>query len=492
MRTFHNTMLLSFLLITSINELLAQKCTQWSEPFLVSDSVTDNRYPTLVNIPLNGPDYYVFWHRSYENVWSEIVCVNYYSIEEPKCIFHDYGIILSPPQVIPVVASHQELDTLAFVFYLMNMSSYHDIFYSVMTNTGFSGWVRFTSTIENETHLRVDRGGGMVWQLEDKIRYSRLVKNGPGYYFEPVVTIDEGTCRNPVIYHSEIEGEIYLAWEKGSGDNPEIWYTYWNHDDDEWMTPILLFEDGNHFNIRFSKDMLYFPSGFPILVSDLVNDNGEYSISAYDFSSGEEFISGFSQSSSLQPDMFTIDLMTKNIREPSYLTFKYIEGNGSSDIFVNDYGEILPELNNYCRIDSTPQADRLPQLFEGAMHSQSFDLISVWETWRNGEWCLYSSMAQVVLGDIPEASVKKDLAVKAYPNPASTQVVFDIQMKESGDVRLVVFNSIGKQVTSRVDTPKINSNSRILWNTINVAPGIYFYRITAGNNTLTGKLIVDY
>lgn len=152
--------LFCFTLFLKVTTLPAQNCEYWSVPQPLSDSVTDNRNATLAMIPGNPPLYYVFWERTFENIWSEIVCTNYYEPAEPQVIIHGNTFEFSNPQVI-AVSDYSGQDTLAFVFYLYSyMEGYLDIFYSIMTDTGFTGSTRFTNTILNESHLRVSPGGG--------------------------------------------------------------------------------------------------------------------------------------------------------------------------------------------------------------------------------------------------------------------------------------------------------------------------------------------
>jgi hypothetical protein len=476
-------------ILLNVETATAQDCEYWSEPAPLSDSLTDNHNPTLVAIPQWGSNYYVFWERSFEDAWSEIVYADYYSLGEPQVLFHADGFDVSNVQVIPAWGTYPDTDTLAFVFYVYNSAGYQDIYYQVMTDTGFTGSTRFTNTTLNESHLRVSSGGGMVWQEGDKIKFSRLYNDNSGFHFEPVVTVDEGDCRNPDIQNATGYWlEEFLAWEKGSNEEPEIWYSQWGWDSGQWSLPIQLFNAGERSGIRFSKVMADFPT-FPVLLSDVVDESEQYSISGYDFYSQDEFISDFSQSGSFQADYFTINIITDNYWELGYLAFSKDEGNGNQDIYSSDEGYLVPELNGYCRIDSTARPDRKPQLFDGAWHFSYFDLVCIWESWVNGHWQLFSATTPVVIGNVPETGTHNELIAKAFPNPFSEYIRIESQTVGESPVILTIFNALG-QIVMRMEANNAGGDKfHKEIETAGFPPGIYLLRMEAGKRTNTMRLI---
>jgi len=396
-------LLLCLTIFLKIGNLTAQNCGYWSEPVPLSDSLSDNRNATLANIPGGSPNFYVFWNRLMEDYNSEIVYVDIYNPDVPQLIVSGNGSTVSNPQVIPLSYGNPPADSLACVFYhAFGPGGVHHNYYVVMTNSGFTAPVPFAGSPYNESHLRVSPGGGIVWQQDGNILFTRLHYDNTGLYFEPVVYIDAGECRNPDIQNTDFyTREQYIAWEKGSPDNPEIWYSSWSYENNAWGAPVLLFGDGHHSNLRFSKGTHWLLGALPILGSDKVDSTGQYQVSGYDFYFQDEFISEFTQSEAFQPDFFTIDLITQDYWDMGYLSFKHNEGNNNSDIFSSDYGYLQPEFFNYCRIDSSALPDVNPQLFQGAWHGNYFDLVCIWESWRNGPWQLFSSTTPVVIGSVP-------------------------------------------------------------------------------------------
>jgi hypothetical protein len=467
--------------LLKVGILSAQNCQYWSVPQPVSDSVTDNHNATMVMVSENPPVYYVFWERTFENIWSEIVCMNLYAPSEPQVIIHGNTFEFNNPQVI-AVSDYTEPDTLAYVFYLDSyMEGYVDIFYQILTDTGFTGPGRFTNTILNESHLRVSPRGGMVWQEGDKIRFSRLNKDNSGFYFEPVITIDEGECRNPDIQNASMDfTEQFIAWEKGNPDNPEIWYSFWSPDNGGWGDPLLLFDDGSHFNIKFSSSLDPY-TWVSILLSDQVDSMGQYHISGYDFYFQDEFVSDFSQSGALQPDFFSIDLITDRYWDMGYLAFIQDEEDNNSDIFSSDYGYLLPGFGSYCRVDSTSQPDVNPQLFQGAWHGNYFDLFCIWESWRNGHWQLFSATTPVVIGSVPDSASEGDLKVLAYPNPFEDILWLEYESGKTAHLTVTIFNTFGHLVKTIDEGYSSKEKMTKNIDMKDVPAGIYLVRIEAGN-----------
>jgi hypothetical protein len=78
-----------------------------------------------------------------------------------------------------------------------------------------------------------------------------------------------------------------------------------------------------------------------------------------------------------------------------------------------------------------------------------------------------------------------------YPNPfnPSTSIRFDIPKSEN--VKLVVFDELGRQISVLVNT-KVNPGSyKINFDGTNLSSGVYFYRLDAGNYHDTKKMILS-
>ncbi len=82
-----------------------------------------------------------------------------------------------------------------------------------------------------------------------------------------------------------------------------------------------------------------------------------------------------------------------------------------------------------------------------------------------------------------------------YPNPfnPSTKIKFDIPAnvkRETSNVRLVIFDILGREVAKLVDQQMQPGSYSVDWDASNFPSGVYFYRIQTDNFTETKKMIL--
>jgi hypothetical protein len=95
-----------------------------------------------------------------------------------------------------------------------------------------------------------------------------------------------------------------------------------------------------------------------------------------------------------------------------------------------------------------------------------------------------------VKNDQPVASVKTE----SYPNPFRDETVIRFESRNAGRVSLEVYNSNGQLVNRLLDANVTAGIHEIRWDGSNssgnrVAEGMYFYRLQAGNQIVSGKLM---
>jgi flagellar hook assembly protein FlgD len=83
-----------------------------------------------------------------------------------------------------------------------------------------------------------------------------------------------------------------------------------------------------------------------------------------------------------------------------------------------------------------------------------------------------------------------------YPNPFNPQTTIAFSIKESGRVRIDVYNVAGQLVRTLLDeTRAAGSYSDVSWDGTDereqrVASGVYFYRLTADRFIQTRKMVL--
>jgi Secretion system C-terminal sorting domain len=77
-----------------------------------------------------------------------------------------------------------------------------------------------------------------------------------------------------------------------------------------------------------------------------------------------------------------------------------------------------------------------------------------------------------------------------FPNPFNPITRIRYSVAESLPVKLIVFNSIGEEITTLVNEVKQPGNYYVLFDAKSLSSGIYFYKITAGDFVSTKKMIL--
>ncbi len=111
---------------------------------------------------------------------------------------------------------------------------------------------------------------------------------------------------------------------------------------------------------------------------------------------------------------------------------------------------------------------------------------------RDGVWIddvdIVVSYNVVSVEDINALPVTYELA-QNFPNPFNPSTVIRYSLPEKSSIKLHIYNSLGELVTTLVDEVKPAGRYEVKWNA-QVASGIYFYKIEAGNFRNVKKMIL--
>ena len=77
-----------------------------------------------------------------------------------------------------------------------------------------------------------------------------------------------------------------------------------------------------------------------------------------------------------------------------------------------------------------------------------------------------------------------------YPNPFNPATAISYSIPELSDVKLEVFNLTGQKVKTVVNETQKAGNYLVRLDAGNLPSGIYFYKLTAGDNTVTKKMLL--
>jgi hypothetical protein len=100
-----------------------------------------------------------------------------------------------------------------------------------------------------------------------------------------------------------------------------------------------------------------------------------------------------------------------------------------------------------------------------------------------------------VLGPVTEVAERGDIPMRFelgqnYPNPFNPTTRIRYQVSGASDVRLVVYDFLGREVAVLVNVRKAPGSYDVTFDASGLASGVYVYRLTAGREVLSRKMIL--
>ncbi len=122
-----------------------------------------------------------------------------------------------------------------------------------------------------------------------------------------------------------------------------------------------------------------------------------------------------------------------------------------------------------------------------------------WQNYQLGAWDPLTKEPTAALDaflGISVTSVKKEKSTSTnydfniYPNPFNPTTNIEYTLPTSSNTSIVIYDVLGKEVTSLVDTYKHAGSYSITWSAQNVPSGVYLCMIRSGNFLETKKIIL--
>ena len=77
-----------------------------------------------------------------------------------------------------------------------------------------------------------------------------------------------------------------------------------------------------------------------------------------------------------------------------------------------------------------------------------------------------------------------------YPNPFNPQTTIDYALPQAGDVSLVVYDMLGREVDVLIDGPQAAGRHTVRFGANHLPNGTYVYRLIAGDKTITRTMVL--
>jgi predicted outer membrane repeat protein len=94
-------------------------------------------------------------------------------------------------------------------------------------------------------------------------------------------------------------------------------------------------------------------------------------------------------------------------------------------------------------------------------------------------------------GDSNPIIPKQFLLHQNYPNPFNATTVIGYRLTSPTYVKLEIFNLFGQRLATLVDCKQQGGNRSVIWDAGGLASGIYFYRLTTRDYTVTRKMVLS-
>ncbi|MFZ1292385.1 MAG: T9SS type A sorting domain-containing protein, partial [Melioribacteraceae bacterium] len=77
-----------------------------------------------------------------------------------------------------------------------------------------------------------------------------------------------------------------------------------------------------------------------------------------------------------------------------------------------------------------------------------------------------------------------------YPNPFNPSTKISFSLPKTSEVKLAIYNILGQEVATLINGTRNVGTYEINWDASNLASGTYIYRLQAGTNVFTNKMIL--
>jgi hypothetical protein len=82
------------------------------------------------------------------------------------------------------------------------------------------------------------------------------------------------------------------------------------------------------------------------------------------------------------------------------------------------------------------------------------------------------------------------LTVSNYPNPFNAQTIIKYNLPRQCDLALEIFDILGRKIESIEKSNQSAGLGQIIWDASSEPSGVYFYRLSAGNEQKTGRMVL--
>ncbi|MFA7290155.1 MAG: GDSL-type esterase/lipase family protein [Melioribacteraceae bacterium] len=100
-----------------------------------------------------------------------------------------------------------------------------------------------------------------------------------------------------------------------------------------------------------------------------------------------------------------------------------------------------------------------------------------------------------IITDVKEEKKSEEIPneyglMQNYPNPFNPVTVINYSIPSQSKVHLAIFDQLGRELKTLVNKEQASGNYQVQFNASNLASGVYYYRLSADNFSVSKKMIV--
>ncbi len=457
-------LLLAFIYVVQIDHIQCQPANNWSEPVILTDTVSYNSNPNLL---INSHDLF-YEKKFYPLSPTSIYYRDLYYMNEIPVLSNDSISYRNP---LPIIVEYDNY----YLMYESNQNGNYDIYaIEYFFNGNFGNTIQLTTTPDDESLLKVSynyEGSYFgTWIANENVYVANIDYYFGDLFFENIEILDTGNCSNPVCEY----GDVY--WQRFENNEFHIYRA--GNNSGNWTDPLTLYTIGNNVGLTMTRVLWDEFEGCPVWENE-----GE--ILYYNSYNGEVNtfeINGIDSAYQLSSFYYYV-----NTGEGYLSTVSFTTGTGNDQEIYVDGGYGL-ELEN---ISNNNVKDSHSKLFQGPSCGGYWEFYCIWQSNINGYTALNSSMTYIIFGDVEESKYEKSLSI--YPNPFKETLNIDLIKKNPDLSILEIFTINGKKLLRRKFQGQAGTLQSIIWNPegdgIKLSEGIYLVKITQGKSSIVRKVV---
>lgn len=171
---------------------------------------------------------------------------------------------------------------------------------------------------------------------------------------------------------------------------------------------------------------------------------------------------------------------------------------GAWDIYAQAYNaDGSPNGGNY-RVNNNIEGTN-PDQWAPSVSINGNGVVFAWtDAKRDKGWDIYAKLFTWPLVGTEETAFRSTpnaLRLLVYPNPAHNSIAFSFNLSEPAQVKIEIYNVIGQKIKLLTNAIYNPGEYSLNWNFLDeynreLPQGAYFYRMTTGNDSKTGKVVL--